>query len=206
MTPEPLPLVRIEAGMSIETALDAFRAGCNYPPDRFWITDTRIALRFDQLRKLLSDPIIEAEAEALTKTVLKKRYLDDVIQRLADHKSDSWEEFCELRSCRATKAWKAARERGFFPWQDVDACRVSPFPMIAGGVGVVASGRRRRGSNAPVCAKSRPLLNARHDAGSVDVGPLHKSRVDVGATVRAGGVADGPATGAISRSIFSWKR
>jgi hypothetical protein len=121
-----LPPVHIAAGMSIDAAIAAFRAGCNHPPERLWITDSWIAPRFDRLRELLSNPITDMEAEALRETVLKKRSLDSVIEWLTDHRSESWEGFRELTRRRATEAWKALRERGFFPWEDVDACRVSP--------------------------------------------------------------------------------
>ncbi len=123
-TPPPL---HITGGMSVSDALAVFREGCNHGPERLWITESWITPRFAQLRELLTDPITEAEAEALTETVLKRRRLDDVIEWL-DHRPATWEEYRELVRRRATKSWKAARERGFFPWEDVEACRTGAPP------------------------------------------------------------------------------
>ena len=155
----------LRPGVSIDEALDAFRAGCNIGAERLFITESWIGPRFDGLRVLLTDPITSEEARVLREAVLKHYRLDDVIEWL-EHKPITWSEYETLRDRRATRRWLALREVGYFPWEDVQTCQqdavreaegMRQAPALLGSVEEHAhtadDAKRAYGSRAVPCSK-----------------------------------------------------
>jgi hypothetical protein len=120
----------LQAGLTPAAALEAFRDGCNRGSDRLFVTESWFARREQDLRAALPDPLTPEAAAALRDAVLKKLHIDRVIDWL-EHGALPWADY---QAWRTEENRRLAIERmrvGYFPWDDVDACRgraVTPPP------------------------------------------------------------------------------
>jgi hypothetical protein len=112
----------LKSGLSPSDAIAAFRAGCNTGSDRLWITDTWFGPREQRLRAALPDPITQDIANALREAVLKTRHLDLVIGWL-ENGAKPWPEYEQWRAEENRRRAVEQMREGYFPWEDVDACR-----------------------------------------------------------------------------------
>ena len=112
----------LKPGVSPEKAIAAFRAGCNSGPDRLFITDSWFGPREEQLRTALPDPITQDIANALREGVLQRRHIDTVIDWL-ENGARPWSEYEQWRAEENRRLAIERMREGYFPWEDVDACR-----------------------------------------------------------------------------------
>ena len=112
----------LKAGVSADTALAAFRAGCNQGRERLFIAESWFGPREARLRAALPSLLTPEVAAALREAVLQTRHIDTVIDWL-EQGAKPWPEY---ETWRAVVNRRLAIERmreGYFPWPDVDACR-----------------------------------------------------------------------------------
>jgi len=112
----------LKSGVTTDVALDAFCAGCNKGPDRLFITDSWFAPRETRLRAFLPEPLTEEAAEALRDAVLQKRHIDTVIDWL-QHGALPWPDYDAWRAEENRRLAVERMRTGYFPWEDVEACR-----------------------------------------------------------------------------------
>ena len=75
------PEVQIAAGKSVDDVLAAFRSSVNRPGTMF-STERWLLPKLDQLRRLLSDPITEDEAQALLDVLHQRHFMKDLLEWL----------------------------------------------------------------------------------------------------------------------------
>jgi hypothetical protein len=85
------PEVQIAAGKSIEEALTAFRGTVNQPGTIF-STDHWLLPKLDQLRRLLTDPITQDEAQALLDILHQRHWMRDLLEWL-ESRPVGWRDF-----------------------------------------------------------------------------------------------------------------
>lgn len=150
------------AGLSPEEAIRIVRSGCNRGPARLFITESWFQPRVDRLLTTLSHPITGEEASVLRDAVEKRCRLDLVIEWLEErHRLPEarWLCFVELKRRGETPRDIERLERGFFPWEDVDACRgrLPPPNMLPSqnrrGLAHLVRRLRRRGRGCPKCKR-----------------------------------------------------
>jgi hypothetical protein len=87
-----MPDERITGGRSIQEAITAFRESVNQP-GTLRAANHSLLLDLDHVEQLLSEPIIQEEAQALLDVLYKRRWMDELIRWLSDHPV-TWEDFC----------------------------------------------------------------------------------------------------------------
>lgn len=92
MTPD----VHIAAGKSIDEALTAFRKSVNQPGTIF-STDHWLLPKLDQLKRLLTDPITQDEAQALLDVLHQRHWMRDLIEWL-ESRAVGWGDFFTHRA------------------------------------------------------------------------------------------------------------
>jgi hypothetical protein len=156
------PLSELVAGLSPEDAILIMRSGCNRGPERLFITESWFQPRMERLLATLSHPITDEEASVLRDAVDKRCSLELVIEWLEERyrlPDPRWSSYVELKSRRETPRDIEGFERGYFPWEDVDACRGRlPPPSILPsqnrrGLAQVVRRLRRHGRRCPKCQR-----------------------------------------------------
>jgi Ca-activated chloride channel family protein len=87
----------IRAGTALKEALERFQKRVNQPGTIF-STDHWLDPKLDQLRKLMSDPITEDQATALSDVLHERRWMRDLVDWL-EGSPMSWQVFFILREC-----------------------------------------------------------------------------------------------------------
>ena len=91
-----MPEVKIAAGMSPNEALSALRENVNRPGTTF-STDHWLLPKLDQLRRLLTDPITQDEAEALLDILRQRHWMRGLLEWL-ESRPVSWSDFHMYRA------------------------------------------------------------------------------------------------------------
>ncbi|MDR3704096.1 MAG: hypothetical protein P4L56_30890 [Candidatus Sulfopaludibacter sp.] len=104
------PEVQIAAGKSVDDVLTAFRGSVNQPGTIF-STEHWLVPKLDQLKRLLTDPITEDEAQALLDVLHQRHWMRDLLDWL-DKRPVSWADFFTYRdNLKQEDLRKAADER-----------------------------------------------------------------------------------------------
>lgn len=131
MSPEPR-LIIFSAGLSRDEALDRFVAHCGTGPEVLFLTDSWFSPRREELTALLPATLTADQANAFDDVLHKRVHLDTMLMWLR-HEPTPWAHIEGLRRSIGEAAVRTRREEGFFPWDDVDACRgASPVPSWSG--------------------------------------------------------------------------
>ena len=90
------PEVQIGAGRSVDEALTAFRESVNQPGTMF-STDQWLLPKLDQLKRLLTDPITQDEAQALLDVLHERHWMRDLMEWL-ESRAVGWADFFTYRA------------------------------------------------------------------------------------------------------------
>lgn len=100
------PEVEIAAGRSVDDVLAAFRNSVNRPGTMF-STEHWLLPKLDQLRRLLSDPVTEDEAQALLDVLHQRHFMKDLLDWL-ESRPASW---ATIFTCRNNLEQEEVRKR-----------------------------------------------------------------------------------------------
>jgi hypothetical protein len=113
---------RLQAGMSATDAMDVFAAYCNnkntlFAPDH-WLRPFR-----EKLLEKLPGTINPDHVTALRTVLLEEVRIEVVLFWLTEESGLGWDEFKLKLTRMAEDAQREAIRGGYFPWDDVEACR-----------------------------------------------------------------------------------
>jgi hypothetical protein len=115
------------AGMTRRRAMEQFVAHSNQGPDVLFPTEHWFLTHHERVRAQLPDLLDEDHAQALDDLLHKRKRARTFLTWL-DHRPWPWYAVDTLVTRLERGSLLEARERGFFPWTDVDACRGASSP------------------------------------------------------------------------------
>jgi hypothetical protein len=130
------PEVHIAAGRSVEEALTAFRQCVNQPGTMF-STDHWLLPKLDQLKRLLTDPNTQDEAEALLEVLHQRHWMRDLLEWLERRPIGWGNYFTHKANLAQEEIRKRADERdrrrgaGLDPWGVVKLFADGTHPKIS---------------------------------------------------------------------------